>query len=151
MDKTIELAKEGRINENASIKDQHSIIINAPIDKVWEILADLSNWPTWNEDISKVVVNGDLEEGSRFSWVYNGNKINAEIQLLKEPNELAWSGKARWVKEIYVWQLESDENQTIVTLSASLSGSFTIFVNSHQKVYRELIQWVECLKKAAEQ
>ena len=150
MNRTNELAREGKINENASIRDQHSIIINAPIDKVWNILTDFNTWPSWNPEITKVEVSEEVRESTSFSWTLNGNKINSQVQLFKAPNELAWSGKSKWIKGIYSWQLESDENQTIVTLSSSLQGAFIFLVNSHQKVYNELLQWLEKLKDKAE-
>jgi len=145
------LAKEGKINENASIKDQHSIIINAPIEKVWEILIDLNSWHEWNKEISGMKVEGEIKEGTKFKWVNHGKKTSSQIQQFKAPTDLAWSGKTSLVKEIQSWQLESDEGQTIVTLSASLHGAFTFFVNSHLKVYNELINWIESLKARAEE
>ena len=150
MNRTNALAREGKINENANIRDQHSIIINASIEKVWKILTDFNEWPSWNSEISKVALSGTVQEGTTFSWTLNGNKHTAQIQLCKEPSELAWSGKSKWIKGIHAWQLESDENQTIVTLSTSLQGAFIFFVNSHQKVYNELLQWLEKLKAKAE-
>lgn len=150
MNKLIELAKEGRINENASIRDQHSIVINAPIQKVWNLLVDIKKWNEWNPSIVGVSIKGEkVIEKVNFSWRLNGYLAKSEIQKIDEPNVLSWTGISRNVKRIYVWQLESDDNQTIVTLSASLQG-ILIVLQSHQKVYNELIYWLECLKKATE-
>ncbi len=144
------LAKEGKINENASIKDGHSIIINAPISKVWGILSDMEKWPEWNKDIKRISIEGNPESGKNFSWNFDGSKFNAQIQSITEPTTLTWTGKSTWAKSIHVWQLEDDENQTIATLSTSLQGTFTVLVNKHQKVYNDLINWLEKLKEMAE-
>lgn len=150
MNQTISLAQEGKINENASIKDQHSIIINAPIDQVWKIVTDISNWADWNSEVKKVSISEELKVGTTFKWKIGRMNSSAQIQLLEEPNTFAFSGKSSLVKRIYVWSLETDDNQTIATLGTSLQGLFTVWVENHRSVYNELLNWLECLKQKAE-
>lgn len=151
MKKLEQLAKEGKINEDASIKDSHSIIINAPIDQVWNVLSDLSSWPEWNSLVKKVRHEGSAKTGDKFKWTFDGSNFSSEVQLMTAPTTLSWTGKSSWVKNIYVWQLESDDNQTIATLSTSLEGTFTVLVNKHQKVYNDLIGWLDALKVRSEE
>ena len=140
------LAQKGKINENASIRDSHSTIINASIEKVWSILTHVDKWPEWNSEIKKIDLNGELKEGCTFTWKYGRTQGQSEIQKIDKPNTFAWTSKAKWVKRIFVWSLESDENQTIVTVSASLQGRLVVFMENHQKVYDELLNWLESLK-----
>ena len=44
-----------------------SIDIDAPCSDVWQILADVQQWPTWTESVRKAepVEKGELEVGSR--------------------------------------------------------------------------------------
>ncbi len=144
------LASQGKINENANVKDQHSIIINAPIARVWGILVNMEAWPEWNDKIKKVKVDGEVAVGTNFGWTFDGKKFNSQIQSADEPTTLAWTGKSSLVKSVYVWQLEDDENQTIATLSNSLEGTFTILFNKHQKIYNDLLNWLQTLKDKAE-
>ena len=144
------LAQKGKINENASIRDSHSIIINASIQKVWDILTDVEKWPEWNSEVKNVDLKGELKEGTHFGWKLGRKSGNAEIQLLKEPTSFTWTGKANLVKRIFVWSLESDENQTIATVSTSLQGTFVVLMENHQKIYDELLNWLECLKTTSE-
>ena len=144
------LAKEGKINENASIKDSHSVIINAPIAKVWEILIDIEKWPEWNNIVKEASIKDPVEIETPFSWYFNGVRFNSQIQAISEPNMLTWTGKSKLIKSAFVWQLENDDDQTIATFSASLQGTFTVLVNKHQRVYNELMTWLENLKKSAE-
>ena len=145
------LAKKGEINENASIRDSHSTVINASIERVWSVLTDIEKWPEWNEDVKKVELNGELKEGVGFTWKQGRTQGHSEIQQIKEPTSFSWTSKANWVKRIFVWSLESDENQTIATVSASLQGTLVVLVENHQKVYDELLNWLECLKTKAEE
>lgn len=144
------LASEGKINENANIKDRHSIIINAPIDKVWGILINMEQWPSWNEKIKNVQIDGEVANGTNFKWTFDGKKFTSQIQSAAKPNMLSWTGKSSMAKSVHIWQLEDDENQTIASLATSLQGTFTILFNKHQKVYNDLLSWLQELKEAAE-
>lgn len=144
------LAKEAKINDNASIKDQHSIIINAPIEKVWSIILKIEKWPEWNAEITKVRSDGTVQEGSKFEWSYNQSTLNSEIQLIDPPNAISWTTNSKWAKGIYVWQLEQDDKQTIATVGLSLQGTFVILMNNHQRVYKTLLRWLDFLKSASE-
>ena len=150
MKKLNALAREGKINENAGIRDSHSIIINADIDRVWNIIADMESWPEWNPEVKKVNVEGELSEGTYFSWTQGRTSGKSQIQAVKKPALLSWTSKARFVNRIYVWTFESDESQTIATVSASFQGTFVVIVENHQKVYHELLNWLELLKNKAE-
>ncbi|MEO9868851.1 SRPBCC family protein [Ekhidna sp.] len=151
MKKLNALARKGKINENASIRDSHSTIINADIEKVWSILTDMENWPDWNPEVKKVTLDGDLSEGSTFKWTMGRTNGESQIQQVNKPSTLTWTSKAKWVKRIFVWSLESDEGQTIATVSASLQGTMVVLMENHQKVYDELLSWLECLKNKAEE
>ena len=144
------LAKEGKINENANIKDTHSIIMNSAIEKVWRMLIDIKKWHEWNKDIKQVKFEGNVEEGTDFDWSLGRVRIFSQIQKMTAPSTLSWTGKSKWVKSIFVWQLEPDDNQTIVSVSASMQGAFTILVNSHEGIHKDLISWLENLKNEVE-
>ena len=151
MKETIALAKEGMINTNASIKDQHSIIIQAPIEKVWTILTNVSGWKQWNPLIKHLSATDEVHPGSQFEWKIGRMSSSSEIQLMDKPGTFSWTGKSTFVKRIYVWSLETDENQTIATLGTSLEGLFTVWVENHRSVYNEIHQWLDCLKVKAEE
>ena len=54
------LAKDGKINGQASMRDVQSKIINAPIEKVWKTVSNISEWPTWNKEIT-IIKAGQVE------------------------------------------------------------------------------------------
>lgn len=151
MKKLNALAQKGKINENAGIRDSHAIIINADIDKVWDILVDMENWPAWNPEVKKVTLDGDVAEGTNFNWIQGRTHGSSQIQSVNKPSTLSWTSKAKLVKRIYVWSLESDEGQTIATVSASFQGTFVVLAENHQKVYNELLNWLELIKNKAEE
>lgn len=47
-----------QINQNAPVKQQNQIQINASPAKVWAVLTDINNWTKWNDKISKSHMQG---------------------------------------------------------------------------------------------
>ena len=72
------------------------IDINAPIDKVWEILTTFESYPIWNPFI--ISLEGDVKEGSVFKVVLNppeSNPMTFKPKCLKmeTDKEFIWLGK----------------------------------------------------------
>lgn len=144
------LAEAGKINQEASLRDSQSIIINAPISKVWKLLSELEKWPDWNPDI-KAVKADQFEVGQTFKWTINGTSLTSTLRMIKPEEALSWTGSVMGIKAIHVWSLEETEgNQTIVTTEESMQGFFTLFF-SHQKLHATLLHWLDRLKQKAEE
>lgn len=143
------LAREGKINHDASIRDSQSTIINAPIEEVWSALIDIEKWPEWNQEIRSTKISG-LEAGNTFEWQYFGNHYKSTIQRVKTNELISWTTAAMGLKSIHVWKLEETEGkQTIVLTEMSAEGFFTLF-HSHQKLHSTLLNWLSRLKQRAE-
>lgn len=142
------LAKEGKINQDASLRDSQSTIINAPIDKVWDLMIDFNSWPDWNEEIKSIEIE-EVKVGSVFKWNINGSSIKSTIRQIKEKELISWTGTAMGIKAIHVWKFEADGNQTIVTTEESIQGFLTVFFG-HQKLHSSLLNWLDQLRKKAE-
>lgn len=144
------LAKEGKINEDAGIRDKQSIIVNAPIDKVWSILVDINSWPSWNADVKKAKAE-DLAEDVSFKYTIGNQTVRSVFQKIDAPYLITWTSKSRLIKAVHVWRLETTgENQTIVSSEESQEGIFTLFYG-HQRLHSTLLNWLDRLKQCAEQ
>jgi len=144
-----EQAKNGKINENASIRDRQSIIINAPIQRVWDVLTHINDWPNWYEDIKSAACD-KVEAGAAFSWALKSTHLKSEFQLVEEPTQLAWTGKSKMVKAIHVWNLEAADDQTIVTVEKSIEGFLIPVFSRQSKVHDDLMAWIDALKVESE-
>lgn len=142
-------AKEGKINENASIRDKQSAIINAPILDVWNLLVNVSAWPEWNDEIKKVHCE-KVEEGAEFDWTIRHMHLRSKFQVIQEPTLMTWVGKSNFVKAIFVWELEASDEQTIVTVEESVEGFVVPIFNNHTKLHDILVDWLKALKEKAE-
>ncbi len=143
------LAKVGKINERANLKDKQSVIINATAEQVWNVLTDMKKWGNWNPDISDVQIE-KLEAEESFTWKIKGSKITSKIAALVESEMISWTGSYMGIKAIHVWKLDkTDGNQTIVTNEESMEGFLTLFFG-HRKLHETLISWLDHLKMEVE-
>ena len=68
-----------------------TVDVDAPIEEVWEVVADPRNLPRWNRRITKVhgVPREGLDEGTEYTTVVSfagvGAHIDAEVLEIKRP------------------------------------------------------------------
>ena len=151
MKKLYLLAKKGEVNEEAPIIDKQEITISAPIEKVWQTLINVGEWPDWYTGVTIKKQPKKHEAGQRFSWKQNGVKIKSRLVKVEKPNTLTWTGSVLWIKAIHVWQLrEIDRRKTKVTVKESLQGFFVTRFMDKQKLHKALELWLNLLKIQAE-
>lgn len=147
--KMIELAKAGKIDEEAPIKAEASIMIKAPIDVVWLRLTQLKLWPNWNQAISDVKIRGRLREGKKFEWVANGTEISSEVVEYKPLETLTWIGESSGGKAIHIWQLRPvDKFTTVVLVKESMSGFLLSWFYSSDELNGFLANWLKDMDKS---
>jgi hypothetical protein len=54
------------INDQAPVKCNKSILIQAGKEKVWRVLTGIDQWPDWQTDIKKAKLHGELKPGTPF-------------------------------------------------------------------------------------
>ena len=60
------------IHLDAPVITKKSVVINAPIEKVWTIFTEVNNWDTWQKEIVDPKINGVFKPGTTFNWKSNG-------------------------------------------------------------------------------
>ncbi len=147
MDQLEKYAKNGRINEEASVMDKQSIIIPAPIQEVWDLIVALESWPNWNSQVSSLNATSDKE----FEWVFCNERFHSKIAYMEEPYTFCWISKGSLLKAVHVYKLdEINENKTSIVLEGSMQGFKTYFSFNHRKLHRSFVKWLEDLSNSFE-
>lgn len=140
------------INQEAPVVQTKEIIINATPEKIWEVLINVENWGTWNNRIKKPNIQGDLAEGTSFTWKINGSKIKSRIHTFSLYKILGWTGKTFGATAIHNWYLEPMKNGTRVKVEESMEGWIIgLMKKKMNKILEDdMIYWIEQLKVESE-
>ncbi len=139
-----------QIKQDAPVKAQRSVTINASADQVWDVLINAQNWPSWFKGISEVRSPGLLEKGTLFQWHTNGVWIESHVAVCDKGKVLAWSGHAFGNQAIHIWQIESKDSKTILRVQESISGPFAGVFYSSDALSTFLGQWLDSIKETLE-
>ncbi len=140
------------INHNAPVKCSKTVTVNAGEEKVWAVLTDISNWTTWQTDISKSVLHGDLKPGRTFNWKSGGATILSTIHTVEPFSYFGWTGKAVGLFAVHNWILMETSGQTIVTVEESMEGFLAVLLRKslNRNLEKGMHNWLALLKQACE-
>jgi hypothetical protein len=106
-----------------------SIEINASIEKVFSLLANIKDWPAWFDGVTEVDMSGNIEEGAEFTWIAQGYKIKSKIHTYIRNSELGWTGNMWWIKAVHNWRFEKlTDDKTKVVIQECFTGFLSSFM-----------------------
>lgn len=140
------------INGNAPVKCTRTITVNAGNEEVWQVLTHIDSWTTWNTEVSKVKLNGELKPGTTFDWKTGGARIHSTLHTVEPFKNFGWTGKAFGAFAIHNWALTETNGQTKVTVEESMEG---FLVGLFRKTFNRNLEngmqkWLELLKQKCE-
>jgi len=140
------------INDRAPASTRHQIVIQAPIEKVWNLLSDIDRWPSWNPAISSSKLEGPLASGTSFRWKSKSAPIVSILHEVVPQKRISWTGKSMGAKAIHIWELEAQENNVLVKTGESFDGWIVkLLKGMMQKTLDQSLQeWLLCLKYTVE-
>jgi ligand-binding SRPBCC domain-containing protein len=108
---------------------EESIIINASLEKVWDIFTDLTCWKKWCSVIEDVSSEGKrLEEGNRFKCCIRPFDIPMNLEPLVEEidpmHRIVWSGKKHGVSARHEFTFQMSSSGVLLTSREAFSGLF---------------------------
>lgn len=141
-----------QINQNAPVKQNKAIFIQASPEKVWAVLTNINNWPNWNPKISKAQMAEQIAPDAKFKWTVNGAKINSTLHTVAPYQTFGWSGTTFGGSAIHNWYLRAQGEGTYVQVEESMEGWLVSLFK--KKMNRDLEVdmgiWLEQLKLTAE-
>ena len=140
------------INNNAPVKCSKTISINASSEKVWKIMTHIDNWGTWQTDISKPKLNGELKPETTFDWKTGGAKIHSTLHTVEPFKNFGWTGKTFGMFAIHNWTLIETNGQTKVSVDESMEGFLANLLKKffNKNLEKGMQNWLDLLKKECE-
>lgn len=140
------------INNNAPVKCSKSIVINANSAKVWSIITNIDNWATWQTEISKPKLNGELKPETTFDWKTGGAGIHSTLHTVEPNSFFGWTGKTFGMFAIHNWTLTETNGQTQVSVEESMEGFFASLLKKsfNKNLEKGMQNWLNLLKMECE-
>jgi hypothetical protein len=107
-----------------------TIVVDAPIERVWNVLTDIRAYSSWHPSTKLADVDsyGELSVGAKFTLKTNSGTpselvFSVTVTEVSAPNALRWKGGKRWVFYGYhSWTLKRSDAGTLVTDEEVFSG-----------------------------
>jgi uncharacterized membrane protein len=110
------------IDTKAPLFARKELFIDAPVEKVWSIQADIESWPEWQSDITSAKLEAELAAGTIFRWKASGLSIVSTLHTVNPNHEIGWTGVSLGMSAIHNWTFKAQDNGTLVITEESLSG-----------------------------
>ncbi|RJL30915.1 SRPBCC family protein [Bailinhaonella thermotolerans] len=146
-------AKRHRIDEAAPIRSAHEVVIDAPAERVWALLADPSGWSAFNPAIRGVRIadDGAVRVDTRFTWVNGRTTIASRFAVVEPLGELTWTGSAMGSRAVHRHLITAREDgTTLLRTEESMAGTLLGLFYDSAKLHAELTRWLDSIKTAAE-
>jgi len=140
------------INKSAPVVATHELLINAPAQRVWSLVAEIDRWPSWNPAVKSAKLHGAFNVGTIFTWKSGGISIVSMLQEIDPTSKLVWTGKAMGTRVIHVWDFQKTPAGVLIRTSESFEGwMVSLMRKTMQKTLDEsLVAWLNALKRRAE-
>ncbi|MEU0837423.1 SRPBCC family protein [Streptomyces sp. NPDC005969] len=93
-------AKQGRIDHDAPVTSVSEIRIEASVERVWDVLADIASWERIRPGYRLLHLEGGVAVDARFGWAIGPTRIAGRFAVVDPGRELTWTGVAMGVKAI---------------------------------------------------
>lgn len=132
------------------------IIIHATPDKIWKILTDFENYPSWNPFITSI--NGKLELGNNINVCIEppeGKKMNFSptITTIIDNKQLSWLGRL-FLPGIFdgthTFAISNNGNGTVTFTQSEVFSGILIGLLNKEKTQNGFIEMNKKLKERAE-
>jgi hypothetical protein len=110
------------INQAAPVVATGETEVAASREVVWDVLADIEQWPSWNADVNSVSMDGGLSEGAQFRWNAGPGTITSTLRRVEARRRLAWTGTTFGIEAMRVYALEARDGVTLVRTEESYDG-----------------------------
>ena len=143
-----------QIDQHAPVIARQDILVNAPLERLWDIHTTVRGWRAWQSEITTLQSSAErLAAGVTFDWSTSGIDIHTTVYRVNEAShETLWGGPAQGITAIHRWRFTAEVGGTRVRTEESWDGeAIRQDVPSMQRALdASLVAWLERLKARAE-
>jgi uncharacterized protein YndB with AHSA1/START domain len=144
-------AKQERIDPRAPVSAAYQVEIDAPVQRVWELLASPRNWPSFAAEVHDVHLDGPVTADTRFTWANGRARMTSRFAVVDPGREITWTGVSSGFKAVHRNLLEATGDRgTRVRSEESMAGPLLVLFYRSAKLQAGLEAWLTGLKTAAE-
>lgn len=138
--------------DKRSVSANATAIIKAPIEKVWRLQTNLSEWKDWNPDIESMKVDGDIGVGTSFIWKAGGITIESKVTEFIPNSKIGWHGRTFGINAEHIWVFTETESGVRVYTEEVFTGTLAWLLpgTMRAQIDKALKHGVSVLKTAAE-
>lgn len=140
------------IDRTAPAIAEGEIQIAAPPALVWDVIAELPAWPSWNSDVRSMTVLGPIEPGTEFRWRSGSSSLISTLQVVDPPSEIAWTGSTMGIHAVHVFRFEAKDGGTWARSEESFTGLIPTVLRGYSRtiIQRGIDSILTALKAQAE-
>ena len=110
---------------------ERSILIHAPVDKVYAVARDPNRWPTWfvgMDEIDKLTGSGEVGTIAEFGYAMAGMRFPVTVEVLEDhvgPEGARWKGKIGGPlagEQTWVYTPKGSDTEVTVELEYTVPG-----------------------------
>ena len=144
-------AKRERIDSRAPVTAAHEVEIHAPVQRVWDLLADPMAWPSFAPEVHGVHLDGPVAVDTRFTWANGRSRMKSRFAVVDPGREITWTGVSSGFKAVHRHLLEATgDGATRVRSEESMAGPLLVLFYGSAKLQAGIEAWLAGLKRAAE-
>jgi uncharacterized protein YndB with AHSA1/START domain len=144
-------AKRERIDSRAPVTAAHEVEIHAPVQRVWDLLADPMAWPSFAPEVHGVHLDGPVAVDTRFTWANGRSRMKSRFAVVEPGREITWTGVSSGFKAVHRHLLEATgDGATRVRSEESMAGPLLVLFYGSAKLQAGIEAWLAGLKRAAE-
>lgn len=137
---------------NAPVVVSLDIVIDAPLQRLWQLHTDVNAWPSWQSDITSASAEGPLVPGAVFHWSTFGLDIASTVQEVEPGVRILWGGPAHGITGLHLWTFREEDGVVHVHTEESWDGEPVRADVEGMRAALEasLTSWLGRLKETAE-
>ncbi|MGW8354392.1 SRPBCC family protein [Streptomyces wedmorensis] len=144
-------AKRRRIDAAAPVTSASEIRVEAPAERVWQVLSDLAGWAGIRPGYRLLKLDQGVAVDARFAWAIGRNRIHSRFAVVDPARELTWTGVSMGVKAVDRNILTpTGDGATLYRLEESMAAPLIPLFFGEARLRAQHEQFLSAVKQAAE-